>query len=166
MPSNRLSGVKRTLATMQHGSRELLFTCSTAALAFRASGSGEPPKVGKLTFVMLAGIQGRTGRVKCLLDSGATSCFISRAAVKKFGLREVDMAARGIVMPDGTEEETTAFCNVPLRVHGHDVSVACLVPNLSSHEIILGDTFLALTDANLSWRTQIAQFIIGNMRVV
>jgi hypothetical protein len=125
VPRSRLSGVKRTLATMQHGSRELLFTCSMAALAFRASGSGEPPKVGKLTFVMLAGIQGRTGRVRCLLDSGATSCFISRAAVKKFGLREVNMAPRGIVMPDGTEEETTAFCSVPLRVHGHDVSVPC-----------------------------------------
>jgi hypothetical protein len=164
-PGARLAGSKRSFAELDRGSPEALFTCSDAALASARDPDGCAPLVGKLTFVMSAGIQGRTGRVRCLLDSGATSCFISRRTVKRFGLRIVNVATRRIILPDGSEEETTELCSVPLCINGKRIDVPCLVANLEAHEIILGDTFLALTDADLSWRTKMAHFTIENARI-
>jgi hypothetical protein len=165
-PRSRLSGSKRSFEQLNHGRCAMLYTCSDAALAAAREPDGCTPRVSKLTFVMGAAIQGRAGRVRCLLDSGATSCFVSRKLLKRLGLRTAEIASRCIVLPDGTEEHTTQCCQVPLRVNGRNVHVPCLVANLDSHEIILGETFLALTDAQLCWKTKKAELTLQNERVV
>jgi hypothetical protein len=45
-----------------------------------------------------------------------------------------------------------------LRIRGHDVSVPCLVCTWDAHEVILGEPFLARSNAALFWETKTAHF--------
>jgi hypothetical protein len=150
---DKQSGFKRTFDQMtEHSTPVLLFACSDS----RLTAEDPEPMLGRLTFCVRAGLHGREGVLKCLLDGGASSCFVSRKIVKRHRLPTTPMAAKRIIMPDGSEASSSLCVMLPLMFNNKVVPVPCIVCDLDSHEVILGDPFLLKTKAELSWQTRTA----------
>jgi Reverse transcriptase (RNA-dependent DNA polymerase)/RNase H-like domain found in reverse transcriptase/Integrase zinc binding domain/Chromo (CHRromatin Organisation MOdifier) domain/Retroviral aspartyl protease/Integrase core domain/Retrotransposon gag protein/Zinc knuckle len=126
------------------------------------------PTVGRLTMVVRAGLKGRQGKLKCLFDGGATSCFISRRVVREKGLKTQQMGERVIKLPDGSLTSTTEFVAVQLQFDrvSLEVIVPCIVAPLETLEIILGDPFMNKYDVVMSYPARTITLTINGITEV
>lgn len=91
--------------------------------------------------------------VRVLIDSGASSNFISREFVSECGLTLVESnVAQHIVLADGSTQECLS-CTKPLRLRmgEHKETLGMYVTSLGEFDVILGMPWLAFHEPQIDW---------------
>ncbi|PPQ81108.1 hypothetical protein CVT24_008812 [Panaeolus cyanescens] len=94
--------------------------------------------------------------VKALIDSGATSCYISHDLVNKFNL-STSAVARPIAVynADGSLNAAGAissYCQLNISINDQSESLRCYVTNTGSSSVILGFSWLRHHNPLIDWK--------------
>lgn len=113
-------------------------------------GSTEKGKQG-LTMSFVGHIAGQ--EVNVLVDSGASRTFLSADACQKTGLPVVPLSDPSrIIQPNGASTPIQGTAAVLLVIEGAHLLIHCLVADLKSFDVILGDDYLRAKDAILDFK--------------
>ena len=93
-----------------------------------------------------------------LFDSGATSSLISGSCVQRSPFlsrqRQFDIAPRRFKIGNGEYLLTDKAISLEVTVQGHRFRIyACIVPNLTGPDVLLGDSTLSALNGSLDFRT-------------
>jgi hypothetical protein len=92
---------------------------------------------------------------KALIDSGATSCFISPRIVEDFRLRLKKHATpKKLRVIDGREVDSglvTQFVTFSLKIQDHVETIDCHVANIGNNDLVLGMSWLKIHNPSIHW---------------
>ena len=91
---------------------------------------------------------------RILLDSGASSCFLSASVASQQGLR-LSPAKHHVKLPDGSVVKAQGSARVALKLSGCHTFADCLVVDLDGIDLVLGKQWLNVHNALLDFKTDI-----------
>jgi hypothetical protein len=99
---------------------------------------------------------------KALIDSGATSCFISPRIVKDFRVRpQIHFTPRKLCVINGREVNlglVTEFVTFSLVIRGHVEQIECHVVNIRNNDLVLGMSWLNKHNPSIQWGERTISF--------
>lgn len=98
-----------------------------------------------------------------MIDSGASSCFISKDLVKSHKLQTYPLKyTKKLNVIDGREissRQVTEGCNLEFSIDNHTEEISCYVVELGHHHIILRMSWLKIHSPTIDWKEETVTFI-------